>query len=653
MALDLREGFSVTLHSTRYRILHIQAERQVSLLNERTSSVKHLTMDEVEVYFQQGQLKVITDQDILFREDGLPPIPSALPADHRARLQRNLAYVRAVLAQTEHYSREQETLPVIAEVAKQLRDAKPPSSITIYRWCQSYINSNEDPLALAPMTANCGRRKGQIDVEVIELFYETIDTYYLYGARYSRIDAHAELCDRVVEANRQRPKEEWLRAISYSGFCKLVKRLLDPFIVMARRMGEKYARRYFRSRDRGPVALFILERIEIDHTRLDIIVVHPITRKLLGRPTVTVAIDRRSRMVVGIYIDLEPPSSIAVLMCLRQAVTNKQAILDGIPECQGFTWPVEGQFRMICMDNGPEFHSNVHKQFCADLHADMQYCPPGKPWYKGAVERFIGTLNRRLIHKLPGTTWSNPVERGDYPSEKLASLTLHELRQMVFRWVVVDYHNTRHHELGETPLQCWTRLADEHPAPPLPQSLSLEIETGLAFEKTISDGRIGTKGLLYHHPYLIHLQQKLPGKPKVMLRIDPEDVTQAYIYDPLNKALIKLECLTIDVEPGTSWLDFQRARKAQAQGTTDPTGPDAELVRQEKTKLRRDVHQTHQQAEKRLKQAQRKKKQVPRRSTKGDIQLIAPETPENHAWEEVSSPAGWSLERLPLEGDSK
>lgn len=653
MALDLREGFSVALHGTHFRVLYIQAGRQVSLLNERTSSIAHLTMDEVEVYAQHGQLKVITDQDVLFRDDGLPPIPSALPAKHRPKLQRSLIYVRAVLARTEHYSREQETLPVVAEVAKQLCDAKPPSSITIYRWCRSFIDNNEDPLALAPRTANCGRRKGQVDVEVIELFYETIDTYYLSRARNSRIDTHAELCDRVIEANRQRPKEEWLRAVSYSGFCKLIKRLLDPFIVMARRMGEKYARRYFRSRDRGPVALFALERIEIDHTRLDIIVVHPITRAPIGRPTVTVAIDRRTRMVVGIYIDLEPPSSIAVLMCLRQAVTSKQAIIDSIPECQSFSWPVEGQFRLICMDNGPEFHGNVHKQFCADIHADMQYCPPGKPWYKGAVERFIGTLHRRLIHKLPGTTWSNPVERGDYPSEKLASLTLHELRQLVFRWVVVDYHNTRHHELGETPLQCWSRLVDEHPVPLLPQSLSLEIETGLAFERTISDGRIGVKGLLYHHPYLIHLQQKLLGKPKVMLRIDPEDVTQAYIYDPLNKALIRLECLTIDVESGTTWLDFQRARKARAQDINNQTGPDAELVRQEKAKLRREVHQTHLQAEKRLKQTQRKEKQTPRRSTQGEFQISASASPENQAWEDDSSQQLWSLERLPLEGDDK
>jgi len=648
MALDLREGFSVSLYGRHYRVLQVQSDRQITFLNERTSSIRHLSVGEVEVYFQQGQLKVIADQDILFREDGLPPIPSALPETHRPKLQRSLVYVRAVLGQTEHYSQKQETMPVVIEVAKQLHDANPPSSSTIYRWCRSFLESNEDPLSLAPRTANCGRRKGQIDAEVIELFYETIDTYYLGLARNSRRDAHAELCDRVIEANRHRPKGQWLRAISYGGFCKLIRRLLDPFIVMARRMGEKFARRYFRSRDIGPAALFILERIEIDHTRLDIIIVHPITKVPLGRPTVTVAIDRRSRMVFGIYIDLEPPSSIAVLMCLRQAVTSKQAILDSIPECRGFTWPAEGQFRLVCMDNGPEFHSNVHKQFCADLHVDMQYCPPGKPWYKGAVERFLGTLNQRLIHKLPGTTWSNPVERGDYPSEKLASLTLHELRQLVYRWVVIDYHNTRHQELGETPLQCWMRLVEKHPVPPLPQSLSLEIETGLAYERTISNGRIGVKGLLYHHPYLIHLEQKLPAKAKVMLRIDPEDVTQAYIYDPLNKALIKLECLTIDVEPGTSWLDFQRNRKiATPDLTTVSDGPDAESIRQEKAKLRREVHQHHLDAEHALRQQRRKKTRSHKRvdattSLSEDSTSFTP-------WWEAAKQDDWLIERTEVE----
>lgn len=651
MGIQLREGFSVFLHGHRFRVLDVQPNRQITLLNERTSSVKKLEPDEVQLYAQQGALTVITGQDILFREDGLPPVPSALPEHHRQELRRRLLYVQTILSQTLHFSQQKETRSVIEQVAGQINDRKIPSCITAYRWCRAYVNSNEDVMSLSPRSANCGRRYGQIDQEVIELFYETVDFYYLTRARNSRRDTHAELADRVIEANSHRSREHWLKPISYSGFCKLINRLLDPFIVLARRYGEKVARMHFRSRKRGPVALFPLERIEIDHTRLDIIVVHPITRMPLGRPTCTVAIDRRTRMVCGIYIDLEPPSSIAVLMCLRQAITSKQTILDDIPECHGFTWPVEGQFRLICMDNGPEFHGHVHKQFCDDIHADLQYCPPGKPWYKAGVERYLGTIARGLIHKLPGTTWSNPAERGDYPSEKLASLTLHELRQLVYRWVVIQYHNTRHSELGETPLQCWTRLIVEHPIPPLPMGLSLEVETGLTFERQISNGRIGIKGLVYHHPYLIHLQEKLPDKAKVTLRIDPEDIHQAYIYDPLNKALIKLECLTIDVEPGTTWLDFQQKRKTPNTDITIKNGPDAEAIRQEKAKLRREVHQHHLDAERTLIQQKRQKKNQAKHSVAKAQPHASPEA-QATPWRNDSEPDEWYIDQLGLKGES-
>ncbi|VEB42738.1 Transposon Tn7 transposition protein tnsB [Chromobacterium violaceum] len=554
-----------------------------------------------------------------------------------------------MLDNTQSFSRPQEVVPIAAQVAKRIGDARPPSTVSIYRWCRLFLNNSEDLMSLAPRTANCGRHQGRIAPEVLDLFYGTVDGFYLTRARLSKRDAHAELVDRITEENRLRPLDAKLRAVSYSCFCRLINRLLDPFILKARRFGEKYAHRYFRTRRNGPIALFPLERVEIDHTRLDIIVVHPITKQPLKRPTCTIALDRRTRMVCGIYIDLEPPSTIAVLMCLRQAVTSKQSILDSLPNGNLFTWPVEGQFRLLCMDNGPEFHGNAHKQFCSDMHADMQYCPPGKPWYKASVERFLGTLNLRLIHRLPGTTWSNTVERGDYPSEKLAHLTLHELRQLVYRWVVTEYHNTRHSELGETPLECWTRLVAEHPIPPLPSGLTLEAETGLTFERVISNGRIGTKGLVYHHPYLIHLQARLPAKQKIMLRIDPEDITQAYIYDPINKALIRLECLTQGLEPDTSWLDFQRDRKGRiAQSdTVEGSAPDTNTVRQEKAKLRREVHQLHQDAEHNLTQRTRKRTKSKKRDLTGSCQKPHRSTTSSSAYPEESLGDDWFIDRPP------
>ncbi|MGO8847950.1 MAG: hypothetical protein ACLQFI_22030, partial [Methylocella sp.] len=43
--------------------------------------------------------------------------------------------------------------------------------------------------------------------------------------------------------------------------------------------------------------------------------------------------------------------------------------------------------------------------------------PPGTPHFGGHIERLIGT-QMGAVHLLPGTTQSNPSERGDYDSSK-------------------------------------------------------------------------------------------------------------------------------------------------------------------------------------------------------------------------------------------
>ena len=52
-----------------------------------------------------------------------------------------------------------------------------------------------------------------------------------------------------------------------------------------------------------------LDLVQIDHTKLDIIVVDDEQRLPIGRPWITLAIDVYSRMVTGFYI-LETVSSI-------------------------------------------------------------------------------------------------------------------------------------------------------------------------------------------------------------------------------------------------------------------------------------------------------------------------------------------------------
>ena len=56
--------------------------------------------------------------------------------------------------------------------------------------------------------------------------------------------------------------------------------------------------------------------------------------------------------------------------------------------------------------------------------------PPGHVNTGGHIERYLGTLMRR-IHGVPGTTMSNVKARGRYHSEKHATLSLRELEAWV------------------------------------------------------------------------------------------------------------------------------------------------------------------------------------------------------------------------------
>jgi putative transposase len=54
----------------------------------------------------------------------------------------------------------------------------------------------------------------------------------------------------------------------------------------------------------APAPLAILQ---MDHTKVDVTVVDPVTRLPIGRPTLTLAIDVATRMAMGFHLSLDPP----------------------------------------------------------------------------------------------------------------------------------------------------------------------------------------------------------------------------------------------------------------------------------------------------------------------------------------------------------
>jgi putative transposase len=114
----------------------------------------------------------------------------------------------------------------------------------------------------------------------------------------------------------------------------------------------------------------------------------------------------------------------------------------------------ERQAQLLYLDNAAEFKSEALRRGCEQHGIRLDYRPLGQPHYGGIVERIIGTAMQMIHDELPGTTFSNPDQRGDYDSENKAALTLRELE----RWLTLavgTYHGSVHNGLLQPPAARW------------------------------------------------------------------------------------------------------------------------------------------------------------------------------------------------------
>jgi putative transposase len=203
-----------------------------------------------------------------------------------------------------------------------------------------------------------------------------------------------------------------------------------------------------------------LEVVQIDHTKADVFVVDEETRLPIGRPWLTLAMDVCSRMVTGFYLTMEAPSRLSTSLCLLHSVFDKSAWLREREIRE--PWPVAGLPDMVHVDNGPDFRSRAFKSGCEDAGIAIEWRPPGEPRFGGHIERLIGTQMGKL-HLLPGTTFSNAQELGEYDSKRHAALTLRELERYIALDIVGSYHQSIHSGLRRPPLAVWREHEGEIP----------------------------------------------------------------------------------------------------------------------------------------------------------------------------------------------
>ena len=465
----------------------------------------------------------------------------------KGEIVRRSHYVKELVkAQPLPRSRQNVTM-LIQRVSRVIGDPAPPSWTTVNRWFRAYESAGRDVRALAPAVKARGnsnpKTSGKVPAEMDEEDYEkarevsaiverVIRTRYLTRERPSVQSAYLTVVGRINEENRNRDALDRLPIPHVSSLYKVVAKL-DPYESDSARYGKKYADERHRANELGPRPSRALERVECDHTKLDLMVVDTNTRLPLGRPWLTAIIDVHTKMILGIYLGFHRPGSLSATQCLLHAIRPKTYVKTEYPFIK-HDWPTYGIPELIVVDNAKEFHGAHFRDACLQLGIEIDYSPPGQAWFRGAIERWFGTLNKSLLHELPGTTFSNIFEKKDYDPQKHAVISLEALLQIIHVWIIDMYHQRIHKGIRDIPHRRWTESVAKDP-PNLPSSsCDLEVLLGFVAHRAISRSGIELFTLLYNSSELSLIRRRLGDGEKVQIKYDPNDISIIYVRDDFN-----------------------------------------------------------------------------------------------------------------------
>lgn len=455
----------------------------------------------------------------------------------RAEVRRRFAYVRAVLTSSNPQQKRETMLSIIGEVKYELKDIQPPSITTLYRWCKRYAASSEDLMSLAPAYSKRGNTKRKLvpgdnrkSNEVAQIINTVIEEQYLSRERPTVATTYDAVVIRIDTTNEHRETEDQLPIPHRNAVYRVIKGL-DPFLVMKARYGEHIAKQKYDPVKHGPRPTRPLERIEIDHTKIDLLVVDPVTHLPVGRPWLTSALDKFSRVVLGQYISFNPPSYLSVMHCLRHAIAPKTYVKDKYPAVVN-TWDAYGVPELIVVDNGPEFHSTHFEDACLQLGISVHYAPPKQGKYKGSEERWFRTQNKQLLHHQPGTTFSNVLDRADYDPKVNAVITMDALGEMYHVYIIDIYHQQEHRGIRDVPARLWQEGIAEYPPALPPKRTALDVLLGCVVERVISAKGIELHGgIFYNDDVLASLRRKLKTGQRVTIKYDPSDLSLIHVAD--------------------------------------------------------------------------------------------------------------------------
>lgn len=402
-----------------------------------------------------------------------------------------------------------------AAEAAQMIGMKPSGFYKIIRRVRAHGGDLNAVTAATP-----GRRKTPVEcsAEVEQLILDALIAYQGKAATIEKVWVTAQML--ADERELKRP--------SYHAVRRRLKKKGKRFLTQLR-LGKVEAADIFEARPSYKATTRPLEWVQIDHTRVDLIVVDEHDRKVIDRPWVSFAICIHTRAIVGFYLSLLPPNAVTVAMLIENCVLPKTSMLASL-DLDEKIWPMYGIPEVIHADNAAEFRSEVLKANLKRFGVKVEHREVGKKHQGGHIERLIGTMMNSHIHFLKGTTYSNALQRGDDNSESRASITISALRKF-FVCAIHAYNNRKHSAIKTLPDTKWKEYFTQYsPLRTIDESLHQSFRYVLYPEKPklIRAGGIEMHGRFY---YARCLQYKV--RDELLVKFDPNDLS--YILVDLEK----------------------------------------------------------------------------------------------------------------------
>lgn len=446
-------------------------------------------------------------------------------------------------------------LEIVGQVAaKEAAAQLGVSSRQVYELIRRYRAGTGLVTDLAPGKSGGGRGKARIPAEVEGIVANVIETLYLSRQRRSEAVIAREIAMRCRRAGYRLPARNTIR---------LRIQQLDPELVTHKREGADRTRRLQPAAGETPLPTGPLDVVQMDHTKMDVIVVEEISREPIGRPSLTLAIDVFTRCIVGMLLTLEAPSATSVGLCLAHIVMNKGAWLARLG-LSDLSWPMHGKPKKIHLDNAPEFKSEALKRGCEQHGIERDYRPVKQPHFGGIIERVIGTA-MKMAHELPGTTFSNISERGGYDAEATAILTMGELEKWM-ALAVGTYHESVHGSLLETPAACWARSIQSSKVFTVADERAFLIDFLPVVRRSITRTGFVIDRIAYYSNILKPWIARRDLLGKFVIRRDPRDIGRVWVLDPESNRYLEIPYRSLSNPTVTLWEHRKAVEELRKRG---------------------------------------------------------------------------------------